>query len=498
MDVAGLALDPFERQAEAFLKARSWREWQFLSGQRPGRGLVSLYERDFPNFTSTDLWADLQAATPEEPRQLRELSELLASANIEGRTRTYAVNATRVEASAQVVLGDTEIAWREAAARWPLLIDAPRRHDLEQAWRDVIKSELNPTLEPWQEAMRAQLPALGPEDWLAFWSRLRGIEPAQPSQLAELVLQSTEALFGHGLSVYLAQVGLPIDDVWQSDIDWAFRASRFDVIFPEHLRMPLLIRVHRDLGIELTEQSNLHLEYGPLPGVRTIPLDVPGETHVVQRLTGGWQDYANSLTGLGWAQHLVQTDPSLRFWERWLGDETPHLASGRLFEALLHDRTWLAARLDYVASDDFVVISQLARLYRIRQTAAEAAYEQRLWQAEPGASLAATYEEVLTGATRTRHFSDEYLRILLGSPWSTLRPAVELRADVFAAQVRAFLRREFDEEWWHSGRAARFIKDELWRPGKRHSAEELLGFMGYEGLDPAILAAEFEEVLRSL
>ena len=76
--------------------------------------------------------------------------------------------------------------------------------------------------------------------------------------------------------------------------------------------------------------------------------------------------------------------------------------------------------------------------------------------------------------------------------------AVSLRAEVFAAQLRAYLRREFDEEWWRSGRAASFIKDELWRPGRRHSAEELLGFMGYEGLDAGALWQQIGEVLTPL
>ena len=76
--------------------------------------------------------------------------------------------------------------------------------------------------------------------------------------------------------------------------------------------------------------------------------------------------------------------------------------------------------------------------------------------------------------------------------------AVWVRAEVFAAQVRAYLRREFDEEWWRSARAARFINEELWQPGTRHTAEELLGFMGFEGFDPVVLATEFETVLRPL
>jgi hypothetical protein len=105
----------------------------------------------------------------------------------------------------------------------------------------------------------------------------------------------------------------------------------------------------------------------------------------------------------------------------------------------------------------------------------------------------------MSAALRSRQFSEEYLRLLLGAPWSTLRAATWLRAEVFAVQLRAYLQAEFDEEWWRSARAANFIKDELWRPGRRHTADELLGFMGCAGLsDPTLLTAQFEEVLRPL
>ncbi|GAC1326595.1 MAG: hypothetical protein NVSMB2_25860 [Chloroflexota bacterium] len=220
--------------------------------------------------------------------------------------------------------------------------------------------------------------------------------------------------------------------------------------------------------------------------------------HVLQRLLGGWQDVGGGLLGLGAAEHVAHTDASLRIWERCLGDATPTLGYGRLFEGLLRDKAWLAARLEFGASDDFRVIAQLARLFRLRRMAGLTQFEQDVWSGEPGTALAAVYEEALTAATRVRHFGDEYLSILLGAPWTTLASAIELRADVFAAQVAAFLRREFDEEWWRSPRAARFLIEELWRPGRRHSAEELLGFMGYEGFDPSVLVAEFEEVLRPL
>jgi hypothetical protein len=494
--MASFALDSFEPQAEAFVRARAWREFSYQTGRRPGRGLVSLYEDDFPDFTSIDLWADLQAATFEDPRQRTALSALLAAANLEGRTRDLAVRATRVQTGASVPFEEEEVTWRAVPGRWPLLAAVPRRHELEDAWRAVWRTELNPVLERWHEALRLGLAPLDAQDWLQFWSGLRGLDLAHVGRLADTVLKDTADVYGHGLAVYLNQLDLPIDDAWRSDVDWAFRAPRFDAVFPERTRMPTVIRVFRDLGIELEEQTSIRLEYGALPGVHCLPLDVPREVYVVSRLGGGWQDVSNTLLGLGMAEHLAHTDASLRVWERWLGDETPTTGYGFLMEGLVRDRTWLASRLDYLASDDFRVIAHLAWLYRVRATAALAVYEQRLWQAEPGTSMAADFEQSLSGACRVRHFGDEYLGVVLNAPWSALHAAVSLRAELFAAQLRAYLQREFDAEWWRAGRAAHFVRDELWRPGRRHSADELLGFMGYEGFDPGVLTAEFQEVLR--
>lgn len=492
------ALDPFERQVEAFVRARAWRELNFQAGRRPGRGLVSLYDEDFQDFTSRDLWADLQAATPEDPCQHHALSAVLAGAYLEGRTRELAVQASRAWARAGVAFEDRDLGWRSVPGRWPLIAEVPRRHELEEAWRGVWSSELGPVLARWHEALRAELPALGADDWLGFWSTHKGLNLADLRRLAERLLDDTAEVYAHALAIYLGQLDLPIDDAWTSDTDWAFRAPRFDGVFVERLRMPRLIGVMRDLGIELEDQTSLQLEYVDVPGPRCLPLEIPGEVHVLLQAVGGWQDLASSLRGLGMAEHLVHIDPSLRVWQRWLGDVTPTVGYGFLLEGLVRDKTWLASRMEYTTSDDFRVISHLAWLYRLRGCAATARYEQRLWAAEPGASMAADFEESVSTATRVRHFGDEYLGVLLEAPWSTLRSSIALRAEVFSAQLRAYLRREFDEEWWRSQRAARFIKDELWRPGRRHSADELLGFMGYEGFDTSVLSAEFQEILRPL
>jgi hypothetical protein len=381
---------------------------------------------------------------------------------------------------------------------WPLIGDVPRRHELAEAWRATAGSELNPQLARWHEALRHALPPLDPREWLAFWADLRGIDLDATTKLARTTLELSADVYGHALGVYLSQVNLPIDDAWTVDVDWALRAPRFDAVFVERQRMPVLIRTLGDLGIDLRTQTEIHQEAGPVPGVQCLAVDVPRETHVLQRLAGGYQDYLRGLRGLGMAQHVVQTDGRLPFWQRWLGDETSTLAYGFLLESLAREKAWLLGQLDYAANDDFRVISTLGWLHRIRRHAAETLYEQQMWQAEPGGALAADYETAMSEALRIRHFGDESLHLVRDAPWSTLASAKSLRAEVFSAQLRAYLRQEFDEEWWRSNRAARFLVQELWRPGRRFSAEELLGFMGYKGLDAGILWAECAEVLSPL
>src|ERR1700730_16124140 len=106
--MAGFALEEFERQAEGFAQGRAWRGCAVVGGVRPGRGLVKLYDEDFPNFTSTDYWADLQAVPSADPRQHRALSSLLAGAELEGRTREFATQTTRVEGRTTITFEDAD------------------------------------------------------------------------------------------------------------------------------------------------------------------------------------------------------------------------------------------------------------------------------------------------------------------------------------------------------------------------------------------------------
>jgi hypothetical protein len=67
--------------------------------------------------------------------------------------------------------------------------------------------------------------------------------------------------------------------------------------------------------------------------------------------------------------------------------------------------------------------------------------------------------------------------------------ARQMRAAIFGCQLGQFLEQEIDEEWYRSVRAGRFLVDR-WREGQRYTAEEIVRFLGFDGLDPSVLVAE--------
>ncbi len=496
--VARFDVERFEQQAEAFARARALRTWRHVAGERPSLGLGSLYEQDFPSFTSLELYADLLEAPIEDANRKRTLHGFLASPLLEGRTHDLAGRVARLTATLAVEREPEELTWRGARVAWTLAPEVSTRHAIHESWRTVTRAELNPPLERWQETLRGEPARLGGQSWSAFWSQRLGYAEDAAETHAREVLSATAETYGSALRAYFNQLDLPVDDAWTADADWAFRAPRFDLSFPTRTLMQTLARGLRDLGVDLTAQSGLRLDLEQRPNksaeAECIPLDVPREVGVSYRPIGGYHDYERLLRAIGQAQHLLHADHTLPFAYRWLGDPATTRGYGLLLEGLLRESRWLEAHFQLPAPYDFLVIAHLAWLYRVRLSAAAALYDRMLWSTD-GAS-AGEYVDTIGRALRLRVFPEERFLPLLDCVWRPLRSDLDLRAEMFAAQLRRYLRSEYDEQWFRSPRAARFIREELWRPGRRHSADELLRFMGYAGFDPQVLCDEIAEVLK--
>jgi hypothetical protein len=499
--VSGFAIEAFERQAEAYLQSRSWRQLQMLAGNRFDLGLEQLYGEDFPDLTSFDHLADLRAAEVENPRTHRHLIALAAAALLEAHSASLAERAGLFEAAEVLTVDNADVRWRLAPERWRVLAETSQRHDLQDAWRDRLEQVASPTLDRWQADLLALAARrLSADDLVSFWDEHRELQLTELNKQAATLLDASADQFEHVLGTYLGQLELPIDDAWRCDVDWALSAVQFDAYFPSLSLMPVVVGTLHDFGIDLEAQAGLHLDLAArgakAGGLHVVPIGVPEEIHVLARPLGGYIDYQRLLRGLGMAEHALNADRTLPFAQRWLGDPSVTLASGLLLERLTLEPEWLSERLEFTNHEDYRIVAYLAWLARIRVAAARLGFEQELWRGGPEAGgLNGDYEDAMSRALRLRPFGAERYVLLLGAPWSTLSSATWLRAELFAAQLVAYLRREFDGEWWRSPRAVRFVVEELWRPGRRHTVEELLGYMGYDGFDSSVLWGAIDEVL---
>jgi len=475
----------YERDAERFCQAAGARRHRYVSGRAPSLDLSSLFE-DWGHLFGLDLIEQLgQEAI--EPNRRRALVAFAVQGRLARATRRQTTRLTEVEAAATVVWEQQALPLGSVAPRLANMADVPARHRLDAARRACIEQERGARvsrLEAWRDAHEDLLE----RDPVAHADRLLGLGlEALQAQAAQL-LEATDGVYRDALAAAGRLAGLERGDIWSADLDWLTRAPEFDSALPARALGPAVRRTLLALGQRQEEQSAIVLdpELPPQHADRPacVALHVPLELHVLFAPRGGWRDYATLLGLLGEAEFLANVDPALPFPYRWLGDGALAPGYGALLAGLVRDPLWLAAAADGGELADLRQRTLLAWLIELRRDAALLGYELRLRRAPPGdwEAWEAAYAQELGAALGARHFGEEFLRAV-DEPFAA---AQRLRGALFGEQLRAYLVSEWDEEWFRSPRAARFLL-ELWREGTRYTSDELLRFMGYAGFDLAPL-----------
>jgi len=140
------------------------------------------------------------------------------------------------------------------------------------------------------------------------------------------------------------------------------------------------------------------------------------------------------------------------------------------------------ARLIYELTGSGLLARDFTLRDQLRRAAVSLLYEAELRAAEEPDALEERFVDLYGDALGIRHFASRFLDGL-EQPYEG---ALWLRTELFAGQLESFLAREYDEDWFRSARAGRFLVDR-WREGQRYTAEELARFLGFEGLDVAPL-----------
>ncbi len=475
-----------EQDGEGLLSALARERMLVGAGLKTELELSPIFAR-FGELCSVESFERIRDEPIEERRQ-RALQELVSDCVLGDAVCRREEEIAGLELGSKVEWLGQVLSLRDAIGRCLTEPDRERRQALDSAVRAEVAAQERTRTHRLIE-LRAAAELFGWSRPRAQLAELRRLDLGDLATVARALLERTADPYDQALRDQLAHHQLDRGDVWECDLDWILRGAEYDGQFAGSRFVPSVYRTLAALGISLQDQSNLRIDLVARPLKQREPacwpVAVPDEVHVTARLFGGRADFSALLRLVGEGEPYAQVDRTQPLEYRRLGDGATRRAFGLLFPLLLLDPRWLVAHLETDAIRDGLRLAGLEILAGLRRAAGLVLFEVELDAAEEPDQVRELYADRLSEALGVRAFPERYLC----DEHEPLASVDRLRAWMLAGQLLLFLRREFDEEWFHARRAGDFLRD-LWRGGNRYTAEELARHLGFEGLDASPLIVE--------
>jgi hypothetical protein len=451
------------------------------AGLKPTMDMTRVYGH-YAHLTSLE--SALELAAMGAPTELQRFA---AEAYIGDGTKQLTDRSANLEASLTVPFDGGQVPYRQVR---PLLLnepDAARRRELYRSRCEVTERDLNPVLAELAERERALAAELGAPTVLSLYERL-GFDPGGLAERTETFLADTESLYTDELDRQLrSRLGISLDQAGPSDLSRLMRAPEFDAGFPGERALPSLHETLAGLGIDLDRQPNVELDVearpGKVPRAFCAPIRVPDRVVLVVLPQGGQEDYAALFHEAGHAEHFAHARRTLPAEERVLGDNAVTEGFAFLLEHLTGDAGWLAARLDFARSDQFVRFSAFVTLFFLRRYCAKLRYELELHSGAPLRSLPGRYAQLLTSAIGVPYPESDFLEDVDGGFYCTCY----LRAWAFEAHLSEWLRERYGRAWFAQREAGNLVR-ELWELGQSLNADALLREVTGRSIDFGLLS----------
>ncbi|MDQ3858917.1 MAG: hypothetical protein M3327_10805 [Actinomycetota bacterium] len=464
-------VDAYREEADRFLAELDEEHYVHFAGHKASLDLAPVYDRHADLFTP-DAYRGLDAAA-RDGLATAELRRFAAEGYIGQRTRAAREDIARLEASLSATVDGEEVPYRlfrTAVANEP---DRVRRDRLESTRAELAEEHLNPLHAHVLELMHEGAGELGAATYRELYEGF-GYPLADLAAECERLLVATEDVYVRSMTaLFRARLGMTLEEARRPDVLRLFRAADWDAGFRAAAMLPALTGTLGELGIDLANQPNVHLDVEPrpqkTPRAFCAPIEVPGRVILVIQPMGGPDDWHALFHEAGHTEHFAHTSADLPFEARRLGDNALTEGWATLLELLVDDPVWLARRLDFGRPHDFAGEAATVRLYLVRRYAAKLLYELELHADGDLDPMRERYSEVLADATKIEPSKTDFLSDVDDGFYVTNY----LRSWAFEAQIRAFLREEFGSAWF-SRREAGSLLRELWHEGQRLSADELL------------------------
>ena len=445
------------------------------------------------NYILTDrtllnsLWEGyMKESDPELKESYLRFYKELSTDIIWQNLRAYLDELYNLEASLEVYLDDTVIAYRDVGTEIYISDDRNYRRELYEAIRPATLKYINPLLRTIVDEQRKLCRELGFADYDDYWQNVHSLNFDEFSHITEQLLFETNTLFREMLEERVGETlkDLKIEDIKPYDRSQLFRIRGYDELFTKEKMLPTMKNFLLGLGINLENQKNINIDFSDIPekGARasTYIIRVPSDIRVLGKPSAGIDDYAALFHEMGHAQHYANTkEPRYEF--HLLGDGGLSECYAFLFEEMLMDPLFLTEEIGVsnAMAKQIVRRNLFSYLYSLRYYITLFNYERGLHQGvEDPVEL---YRELMeTNLLLPRTREDAELGYLSAN--EDFYSVYYLEAWFASVMLRRYLEDNYGRRWYKNKKAGEFLMD-LWATGERYSTRELIHKLGYNDFE---------------
>lgn len=476
---------PLDERLEAFSVEMNGRFLRAVRGRRTTADRGPLYRR-YAELSNTQILRlledELAGGTGDAAEELRRLRSFTARLFIDRHSEPARLRLNRAVAQTHIPWDGDELSLQRAGRRLGELEHAADRRRLGGRIAAAAR-KLQPAYRAYWEQRHSTAKQLGCSDYAACGAAFAELELDRWASLAAELLEQTGDLFSAALARGLSNAGFTTaSSAWWDTarfLGGRHLAARFAA-------PPLRGAVGdwlADWELELPPGLQLHQAAADVPAC-CIPLRIPGEVHLLSPAGDGYTAHRELLHELGHGLQSAYSSPRLSTALRLLGDRAVGEAAAFLLENLLGDSRWLRRYLS--TTDDAVARwARLHDLLLLRRHCALLRCELTFHREPDNPALTSHCTALLQSATGLPP-EPLPLAALVSTDFA---PLYYLRGRLLAAQLTAFLCREYDEDWFRNPRARDCLLD-LWAMGQKPRAVEVARLCGRVDLDSSDLLAQ--------
>ncbi len=485
-------LDALREDADRFIAELDEEAYLHFAGHKETYDLVPIYERH-AELTKLETALGIGASV-NGGRNVRELWRFACEGYLGNFVSLEEEKIAEAETKT-VKVGEEEIPYRDLRPRIGNDEDRARRRTLEQARNDATE-EHNGLYTRKHQVVHRETERLGAPNYTDLYRRFE-FPLDDLAEQCRRFLDSTERLWEDAADRYFrARIGLGLGEIERWDVARVLRGAGWDDVFPKDRMLPALEATLTDLGVDLRSQRNVELDLedrpNKTPRAFCVPIEIPARVILVIKPQGGPDDWRALFHEAGHTEHFAHTSPSLTVEEKRLGDNAVTEGWAMLLEHLTMEPAWLERHLDVPRPLEFAAEGATILLLFLRRYCAKLIYELEFHTVADVTTMRSRYVELLGDALKVAPSDTDYLADIDDGFYSS----GYLRSWAFEAQLRAYLRERFGNDWFTRKDAGSLIR-ELWSEGQKPTADELLHEVTGAKLELEAAADRVREVLAA-